>query len=258
MTAEREAIRARRYLLGRASADERIAAEEEYFADERALERMESAEEQLIEDYLSNRLGGDDRRRFEAEYLSAPHRRTRVEAIRALITAANHRRPAPWGRFAAAALIIVALGGWWVLRDTPTGSPRSPAVGERGSQPSTSTAPARRIFVLAISPTAVRSGGGQRTLVIPAGTDVVRLNLEGDADTTRLARARARIRTVAGGDVWSGPATAASDAPSGTIAQVDVPADRLPVDDYVVELYGADAAGVERERARYFVAVRAR
>jgi hypothetical protein len=64
------------------------------------------------------------------------------------------------------------------------------------------------------------------------------------------------IRTVAGVEVWQGPATIAGDLPPGGVARVDVPA-QLRVDDYVVLLFGSDAAGVEQERFRYFLRARA-
>ena len=43
--------------------------------------------------------------------------------------------------------------------------------------------------------------------------------------------------------------------PAGVIARVDVPAARLPANDYVIELFGTDAKSVEREQGRYFLRV---
>jgi hypothetical protein len=37
---------------------------------------------------------------------------------------------------------------------------------------------------------------------------------------------------------------------------VEVPADRLPPDDYIVELFGRDAAGQDAEKYRYVFRVR--
>jgi hypothetical protein len=42
------------------------------------------------------------------------------------------------------------------------------------------------------------------------------------------------------------------------VARVNVPAAELLPDDYIVTLYGADRAGVEREWSQYFLSVRAR
>src|SRR5260370_1213586 len=66
--------------------------------------------------------------------------------------------------------------------------------------------------------------------VIPAGTDVVALQLESDPYRAKLATGRPVIRTVAGTEVWRGPAAPAADLPAGVVVRVDVPAARLSVD----------------------------
>ena len=268
MNADRESIRARRYLLGEASDEERAAIEQEYFADAAALERVEAAEDSLIEDYLSDRLESDERARFEREYLTVPHRRRRVEMIQGLLSAgraasaptAKRFRTMEWVSLAAAALVIVMLGGWWLLRTRPVAvdTRDQRAAASRTSEPATVTPRAARIFAMSISPISVRSAGEGPTLVVPVGTDVVRLYLEGDGGNLRIESARARVRTVTGGEAWRGPAGLSKDAPAATVATIDVPADRLPPEDYVIELFEVDATGVERERSRYFLAVRAR
>jgi hypothetical protein len=113
------------------------------------------------------------------------------------------------------------------------------------------------MLTLSLSP-GVRGGNDSPSLIIPAGTDVVALRLEGDADRATIGNARTVIQTVAGDEVWRGTATQATDLATGVIARVDVPATRLGVDDYVVMLFGTDPAGVEQERFRYFLRVRSR
>ena len=240
-----ESSRARRYLLGDVSEDERDAIEQEYFADDRALERMEAAEEELAEDYLANRLGADDRGRFERHYLSAPQHRRRVETIRAL-TAAGSRTPArasawtlPRAAIAAAALLAVAAGVWW----TSGSGRRSGAVVEKGP---VALAPPQ-VYAVALSPDSVRAGSDSPPVRIPAGTDVLRLQLEGEPNGPKLERLRAVVTRVAGGEVWRG---AADDA------RIEIPAATIRPDDYLVTLFSADASGAEQERYRYFLRVR--
>jgi hypothetical protein len=267
LNADRESNRARRYLLGQASEDEQGAIEQEFFRDEQSLERMEAAEENLIEDYLEDRLDANERILFERSYLTTPYRRARVEMIRGLASGTQSTTPearprrlrvAEWATLAAAAVIVLVLGGSWMFRS----SPRSDTAADRAGTPPisqpTTVAPAPRIFAISISPTTVRSAGGNTSVVIPAGTDIVRLHLEGEAGTTRIEAARARVRTVSGTQVWRGSAGLPDAAPPGAIAQIDVPAAQLPPDDYVIELFDVDTAGAERERARYFFPVRAR
>jgi hypothetical protein len=170
----------------------------------------------------------------------------------------------------AAASLLLAVGTVWMLgprRDgrqaavesrPPAGStPPAPAPAPNPPVAAPSAAP--RVFAVSISPVAVRSADESPALIIPAGTDLVALQLEGEADRRKsLGPARASVRTVTGDQVWEGPVTVEADLPAGVIAQIDVPAERLHADDYVVALFGTDLAGVERERYRYFLHVRAR
>jgi hypothetical protein len=66
------------------------------------------------------------------------------------------------------------------------------------------------------------------------------------------------IRAVGGDEIWHGPLADSAPRPSGVVAIVDVPADRLRPDDYTVALFETPAAGAESERYRYFLRVRAR
>ena len=75
MRAISETARARRYLLGEASEEECASLEQEYFERQEALERIEAAEDDLIEDYLAGQLTAADRDRFERGYLSSPQHR---------------------------------------------------------------------------------------------------------------------------------------------------------------------------------------
>jgi hypothetical protein len=280
---------ARRYLLGEASEEECSAIEREYFHDDDASEGIAAAEEALIDDYIAGRLEPVQRVRFERHYLAAPHHRRRVETIRQLTEAAARSVPRPEARDAggrspvaarvvrvrwvqplavAAAVVLVAAGAVWMLRPAPDtrqtavqsapapSSALPPATG--AADRPVATPPPVRVVALSISPVTVRSADETPSLVIPPGTDTVALTLEGETAGTRLDRARAVVRTVAGEEVWQGPAVIASDRSSAVVARVDVPAARLRVDDYVVTLSGADPVGVDRERYRYFLRVRAR
>jgi hypothetical protein len=283
MDLEPEAARARRYLLGQLSDEEREAVEREYFHSDELVDRIEAAEDDLIDDYLGNSLGPLERRLFEQEYLSSPHHRRRVEIVRQLIgrptvpvpaasaTSAVRRLATGKGYqwlAAAAAVVVVIAGSLWIL--SPARRAGAPVVENappvvRPPEPSASAPPASgtpstspRVFALALSPVAVRSAGGDAPLTIPAGTDFVSVTLEDDGGGQRLAGGRAVIRTVGGGEIWQGPATVDGDLPAGALARIQVPAARLGPDDYVITLFQSDAPGFDRERSRYFLRVRAR
>ena len=281
MSSDLQSPHARRYLLGTLTEEDAATVEQEYFNDPEALERLAATEDELIEDYLDNRLPPDEREQFERAYLAAPHHRRRVETIRQLRVAACRigsgkavtpvAAPTTLVRWlaAAAALVLAATAGVWFARsgDRPgmvaeNQTPASTSIVPPADRPTPGPTPglplpSPQIFALSISPTTVRTGSGAPSIVIPSGTDVIALNLEGEA-TQRAATGRASVRTVVGDEVWQGPTTAEGALADGVVAHVRVPAGRLPVDDYVITLVGTDAAGVEREVYRYFLRVRAR
>lgn len=273
MTTNPDRMSARKYLLGLASDEEIAAVEQAYFGRGDALDTIETAEEELIEDYLEDRLGEDERGRFERHYLATSGHRVRVDTIRRLKTAARPAAapiplipraqpiPRPSSRagiprtLAWAAGLVMAIGGgvWVVERTRSTREPATPPIGATTPPPIVP-----RVFAMALSPAAVRSVGDTATLVIPAGTDVIDLRLEGEPGDRPLARGRVAIRKVSGDDIWQGPTAAPVSLPAGVIAQAEVPASRLQPDDYVVALYETGLTGAESERHRYFLRVRAR
>jgi hypothetical protein len=283
---DRGSLTARRYLLGEVTEEECSAIEREYFGDEATVDRIAAVEENLVEDYLATRLTPDEHDRFERHYLMSPHHRTRVETIRRLSaeTGRGQRRlrrawpmtkpssiSRPYRSLAMAAALLISVGTVWMF----VARHHNPAVSEnRPAQPPTASEPvgaeprvrppvsappsATRVFAVSLSPVSVRSANDNPALIIPAGTDLVALRLEGEAERAPIPNARAVIRTVQGDEVWRGSATPIADLPAGVIARVDVPAPRLAVDDYILVLVGTDSKGVEQERDRYFLRVRSR
>jgi hypothetical protein len=275
-------------LLGDTTDEERTALEREYFHSEDAVDRIEEVEDDLIVEYLTNRLTLEERRLFESEYLSAPRHRRRLETVRQLLAAASRAETertekeiarSPLGRAAwnvrlqwlglAAALILVVAGAVWVfapsrgqqegareIRPADVSPPEPSAPGVPIRPPASDPGP--RVFAASIPPVSVRGGVETPSVIVPAGTDIVRLDLEGEPDGRTLAGGRASIRTVAGDEIWDGPAVVEGSLSPGVIARVDVLAARLPADDYVLTLFGTDGPGVEHEWSRYFLRVRAR
>jgi hypothetical protein len=281
VTSDVESARARRYLLGQASEDECSRIEREYFRDESVVDRIDAAEENLIEDYLAERLGPDERGQFTRHYLASPTHRRRVEAVRRLTALGGTtavppalepaRSPSPWKpalwqsswpAAAAAVLVLAAAATYTLTREqrvsnNPAAS-NVPSSGVVAQNPRASSPAAPRVFTLSISPAAVRSAGDSAAAIIPSGTDIVVMQLEGDGGARPASRARAVVRTVSGSEVWRGPASVAGDLPAGVRARIEVPAARVPADDYIVELFGPDAKGVERQQSSYFLRLRAR
>jgi hypothetical protein len=76
-----------RYLLGELSAEERQNVEEQYFHDDRLFEEFLAAEGELIDGYVQGELTEEVRGKFEAQFLSTPEGRRKVELSRALMSA---------------------------------------------------------------------------------------------------------------------------------------------------------------------------
>jgi hypothetical protein len=274
---QRDAVR--RYLLGEASEKECEAIEREYFKDESVLSDVESEEEALIDEYLDGRLNARQRELFEGRYLASPIHRRRVDTIRRLsamkssavqpLPTAGGARWFPYQWVALAASLIFVVGAVWLLRPgRPAPSPAS-VVSDRppsdastpASQPSPlptapPPTPALRVLAFSLPPIQTRGTDDASQLVVPAGTDVVALQLEGTNERARLNRMRAEIRTMTGQEVWKGTAAGTADLRSGTVARLDVPAAALPANDYIVTLFETPATGSERELDRYFLRVR--
>jgi hypothetical protein len=266
MNREADVARARGYLLGAVDERDGDLFEEAYFQGTEALEAVEAAEETLIEDYLSDRLTGAERERFERHYLAAPLRRTRVETIRRLIAAAGRlAEPLPAARAAltrpmlaiAATLVVVAGASLWIAERSRQADLTGRARGESAASPSPeSAAVASTSFAFPVSPTTVRGAQDTHALVVPPGTAVVDLQLEGEGSAPPVPRGRVLIRTVAGDERWQGPVVSSASRPPGVVAVAEVPAARLRADDYTITLFEIDASGAESERYRYFLRVR--
>jgi len=76
----------RRYLLGQLGANEQSCVEEQYFYDDECFAQLLQAEDQLIEDYLQNRLSVSEKVRFDTYYLDTLRKKQRLNLSKALIT----------------------------------------------------------------------------------------------------------------------------------------------------------------------------
>ena len=126
----------------------------------------------------------------------------------------------------------MAIGSAWLLSGRRSPAPRRDAIEPTVTQATPEpVAPAARVLAFSLPLVNVRGADGAPALIVPAGIDVVRLDLQGD----RAAGAELDIvlQTVAGTEVWRGRAVARS-LPPGVAARVDVPAGLLRPDDYFV------------------------
>jgi hypothetical protein len=276
-TTDHSDLEIRRYLLGELDEEPAATLERDYFADGEFFDRLWAAEHDLVDDYLAGRLSAHERDRFERHYLASPAHRERVAAARALrshgATPGSPAVAAPaswtalrrptWMAAVAAALVLFALGGVWMVRSSRVEPPldgRAPDQAQPQQPPNAPRpAPVRVPATIAVtlSAIALRGSDDSASVTVPEGTDLVVLHLEGDRSAPRFDRGHAVVRTLPGREIWRGPAVSDSTAPA-SLARVEVPAGTLTPDDYIVVLLETAANGTDTERYRYFLRVRPR
>ncbi len=72
----------KQFLLGDLPETERIALEDRFLGDDQLFEQIEDAENDLVDDYVGERLGAPERKLFESYYLALPENRAKVESAR--------------------------------------------------------------------------------------------------------------------------------------------------------------------------------
>lgn len=75
-----------RYLLGVASATERDEVEEQLFADDKNVDVLLRAEDELIDDYVRGVLSDSDRLSFENHFLCTKERQQRLETVQSFVS----------------------------------------------------------------------------------------------------------------------------------------------------------------------------
>ena len=257
----------RSYLLGSLGAARAEALEARYVTEAELVEEIRGQEEALVADYLADRLTAVDRARFDGHYLASPVHRDRVAVARAfddrLAAAAPAAKPdAAFYGWMAMAAAVVLMSLWLVGRPGPeprqAQTPPAPTP-TRTPVPAPAPAPApapvpappvlRAAFALTLSPLTTR-GGEQRVHTRPDGPVELLIHLEGAASPGDRVY-DAEIQTVDGQVVWRGRARAAAIA-TGRLTTLDVPAERLPSNDYVIVVTAGGA-----ERGRYALHLRA-
>ena len=81
-----------KYLLGELSGAEQRRFEERYFADDHIFEEFLIVEDELIDDYVQEKLSPSERERFERQFLISPMRKKRVKFALGLINFAARTR----------------------------------------------------------------------------------------------------------------------------------------------------------------------
>ena len=100
-------VAVRRYLLGRASADESSEVEDRYFDNPDLFDRIEEQDEALTQDYLAGRLTPAERTDFEQTLATMPRRQERLALIRQLQRRRAKQGESGWRRVGQALAMFI-------------------------------------------------------------------------------------------------------------------------------------------------------
>ena len=258
----------RTYLLGQSSPEDSSRFEERLLSDGSFYDELLIAEEELIDEYLTEELSEAERRHFESHFLLVTERQQQLRFARAfhkyVAVAGNSeaaeasvvvpqedpelaRPPAkrsllsffpvtsPAVSYSLMAAMLLLVGGisWavfnaWKQQQTP--------------QPG-------NVLAVVLTPGLTREGGEIKRITIPPGTGVVRLQLEipkNDYNNYRVS-----VVSVDRTTVWSGNHVQASDQGGTKLITADVPAASLTSGDYQVKVSGQLPNGTFEDTASY-------
>ena len=245
-------------MLGLLPQDRLRPLEERLLTDSAFYEELLMVEEELVDEYLAGELAQHERAIFEARFTNTAGGRQEVRfasALKAYVAVnppaaversaepltkpargaeppaqdrgffARLRSPFPTLPLASAAILLVCAASWLAVRNLRP--PREP----------------REVLTVQLTPGgATRGSGNVQQVVVPAGTDELRLQLKITADGFQSYRATLRKAdgTAALTAERLKPEKAADGEP---VVIVSVPAPDAPLGDYQLSLSGVNAAG---------------
>jgi len=250
----------RRYLLGTLSEDARQRVEERLLTEEDFLEELTLAEEELIDDYVGERLSDAERTSFEQYFLSNEERRRQLRFARALSrhasaehTGERSRAPeaAPLRRTAWGERLGALWGGrTWAFRAALALS--AVAVVVAGLWVARPKAPPQTFAALTLFAAVGDRAGGVRPprVRLPLGADALRLTLTLAEGAPPAAAYRVEL-------LGDGGRTERLEAEGrdGRSVTVVIPEARLARGQYALRLSGVGADGTERRLGSYLFEV---
>jgi hypothetical protein len=223
------------YLLHTLPDSEREELEERWFEDSALYEQLQAAEAELLDQYARGELSGDVRNRVETYLLGSPRQREKLifsQALQKSLAVPRGSRMSWQWIAATAAIVILGVATFtltWrigamrrILAETVRTRPLSPS----------------SIYVAEVPAGTNRGAGSSAVQVnLPAGTEVVRLDLElAPGDETQVFAASV---TQAGRQIWTEDPLHAERRSFGFAAPVWIPGANLPDGEFEIKLSAA-------------------
>ena len=221
------------YLLHQLPDEERNALAERCVTDPDLHAEVQMVEAELLDAYARGLASPEQRSRIEAFLLGSPAQRRKLAFARALNAVMPAAMPAtnaggrafPW-RLAAAAVLIVGLAGAtaWLARENARLRSQAAAVPAM-TPPRADGVPQSAVYAISLPIDAVRGAGFERRAMLPAGTDVVRLDLE--LEPGEPARSFSAVVSSLGADpgvVWTAEPILPERRGGADVASIWIPA----------------------------------
>lgn len=236
LTNEKALEEVRVWLLGLLPEQESRSFEERLITDSELYEEVFIVEEELIDDYIADRLSADERKAFESYFMNSPERQEQFRIANALrvyigakatepVTEVKRRSPFAAMWLVAAAVVIAALV--WIpsiwFQQSSTGKSYN-AVLTPGGQ--------------------TREGGTpQQQITIPAGTDTLQLDLK--LTRNDFQKYRATLLNSEGGTIQI------KDNLTGPTLRFSVRTQQIPPGEYQLKVDGINANGTSESADSY-------
>lgn len=247
------------YLLGKLSTTNQHRLEEEYFCNNEIFLALLDAKDQLISDYLNEKLGPEDRSRFEQHFLSLPGRKQEVELAASFRNSsltpkreqtlfASNIKPSQPGKphsiwqayklqFCAGVVAFLFIAGFIALWLRPN----SLVLPQPSEQPKTaSVLPGSATASLTLRPASLRSSKQNTTAEVGSETKTVELYLEVNKEIFPSYQGSLYIRdSEQEGEILSNDSLHATKSEGGPPMVIwKLPADKLQIQDYRAKLNG--------------------
>ena len=227
----------RLWLLGLLPEEESRSFEERLMTDSELYEEVFIVEEELIDDYIAERLSADERTAFESYFMNSPERQEQFRIANALrvyigdakatepVTEVKRRWPFAAIALAAAAVVIAALVGL------------PPIMFQRGS-----TGKSYSVVLTPGGPT--REGGtAPQQITIPPGTDTLELDLK--LTRNDFQKYRATLLNSDGGTIYI------NDNLTGPTLRFSVKTQQTPPGEYRLKVDGINPDGTSESADSY-------
>lgn len=231
----------RAYLLGLLKDPDREDIEDLLFHDDSLSAKLELAEDELIDDYLSGRLSLDERTNFDRYFHNSTKRTTLLEVAEA-VRSYSHVKPSSrprtqwffepfsWAAAAVCIAVVAACIWWWQRPIAPSVAVQAPPREPKRTSP---VEPSRPPFALVLTPGLFRGPAeSSKKFVIPISANSMLITLMTEAP---LSGNRYRV-SVTRDDrlVWQGSAAGTAGADH---LQVTIPASVLKTGEYSLTVF---------------------